>query len=183
MEKIKLIGLSGSLRKESYNTSLLKEAQKVLPAEVEMEIFDIGTLPLYNQDMEANLPETVKGFKEKIRQANGLLIACPEYNYGYSGVLKNAIDWASRPDGDLAPPLLRKPAGIMGASISFLGTARAQYPLRQVLGALNMPLVMKPEIFVTEAMNKFTAEGQLTDPMALKMIEQMNVALLKLINK
>ena len=158
---IHLLGFAGSLRKASYNKALLRAAQGLVPEGVELEIFDLEGIPPFNQDLEREPVQTVKDFKARVRAADGLLIASPEYNYSMPGVLKNAIDAASRPYGD--SPFDGKPAAIMGASIGMLGTARAQYHLRQVCVFLNMYLLNRPEIMVPFAEGKFDEAGRLTD--------------------
>lgn len=161
MDKLKILGFAGSLRKDSYNRALLRAAAEMLPDDVELEIFDLEGLPLFNQDLESEPTEKVKEFKAKIRAADGILIATPEYNYSIPGVLKNAIDIASRPYGGNA--FNSKPLGIMGASIGNLGTARAQYHLRQSCVFLNMPVMNQPEIMVSIAQDKFDENGKLVD--------------------
>lgn len=129
VEFIAAFGFAGSLRKESYNKSLLKAAVELIPPDATLEIFDLEGIPPFNQDLETQPPGKVKEFKAKIKAADAILIVTPEYNYSIPGVLKNAIDSASRPHGDNA--FEGKPVAIMGASIGMLGTARAQYHLRQ----------------------------------------------------
>jgi chromate reductase len=130
---MKILGISGSLRKESFNTRLLHVAQTLAPAGVTIEVFDLAPIPLYNEDVRAaGYPPPVAALREAIRGADALLFATPEYNYSVSGVLKNAIDWASRPPD---VPLLDKPAAVMGASTGLNGTVRAQFHLRQILVA------------------------------------------------
>ena len=127
--KLKILGFAGSLRAGSYNRALLRAATELLPDDATLEIFDINGIPPFNQDLEMDMPAKVKEFKSKIRGADAILIATPEYNYSIPGVLKNAIDFASRPYGD--NPFNDKPVAIMSASIGMLGGARAQYHLRQ----------------------------------------------------
>src|SRR5690242_11114722 len=126
-----ILGIAGSLRKQSYNRGLLRAASGLTPEGVTIETFGLDGIPPYNQDKEANLPERVKLLKERIRASDAILLVTPEYNYSVPGVLKNAIDWASRPYGDNAWD--DKPVALMGASPGTLGTARAQYHLRQIL--------------------------------------------------
>ena len=160
-KQINILGIAGSLRKGSYNKALLQSAGEVLPKDTSLEQFDLeGILP-FNQDLETNMPERVKLFKTRIKAADAILFVTPEYNYSIPGVLKNAIDWASRPFGDNS--FEGKPGGIMSASTGMLGGARAQYHLRQVLVFLNMHPLNKPEIFVTFAPQKFDDGGKLTD--------------------
>ena len=127
---VKILGFAGSLRKGSYNRSLLRAAQELVPRDATLEVFDLGGIPIFNQDLEDQPAETVKEFKAKIRAADAILIVTPEYNYSIPGVLKNAIDCASRPYGDNA--FEHKPVAIMGASIGMAGTARAQSPLAAI---------------------------------------------------
>jgi len=173
---MKILGISGSLRKTSYNRGLLRAAVELAPKGCSVEIFDLDGIPLFNQDHEANLPPAVVQLKAKVRAADALLIACPEYNYSFSGVLKNALDWGSRPYGDNAWD--NKPVAIVGASVGTLGTARAQYHLRQVFVTLNMHPLNKPEIMVASAQDKFDAQGNLTDPKARQKIAEALKALM-----
>ena len=148
-ERIVILGFAGSLRKNSFNKALLRAAKELVPDGIELEIFDLEGIPPFNQDLENQPTEKVKEFKAKIRAADGVLIATPEYNYSVPGVLKNAIDAATRPPGD--NPFNGKAGAIMGASIGMLGTARAQYHLRQTCVLLNLRLLNQPEIMVTFA--------------------------------
>ena len=166
-----MLGFAGSLRSGSYNKALLRAAVNLLPEDVTLEIFDIDGIPLFNQDVEANIPPKVEEFKSKIREASAILIATPEYNYSVPGVLKNAIDWASRPYGD--NPFDGKPVAIISASIGMLGGARAQYHLRQMFVFLNMYPVNGPEVIVPFAQNKFDASGSLVDENTKKFLAQL----------
>jgi chromate reductase len=139
---------------------------------VDIGEFDLLTIPLFNEDVEAQGdPPSVQELKEQIRAADALLIATPEYNYSIPGVLKNAIDWASRPYGDNA--WSEKPAAIMGASVGMIGTARAQYHLRQVMVFLNMFPLNQPEVMIAKAHERFDAEGNLTDEKTKEFIRQL----------
>lgn len=172
MEKrVKILGFAGSLRSGSYNKALLRAAADLLPKDVDLDIFDIDGIPGFNQDIEAEMPVEVKEFKSKIRDSDGILIATPEYNYSVPGVLKNAIDWASRPYGDNA--FDGKPVAIMSASIGKFGGARAQYHLRQMFVFLNMHPVNGPEVMVTLAQDKFDADGKLVDEDTKKYVSQL----------
>lgn len=173
--KIRVLGFAGSLRKGSFNKALIREARESAPADVELEIFDIEGLPLFNQDMENNPPEKLKEFKAAIRAADAVLIATPEYNYSVPGILKNAIDCASRPYGDSA--WNGKPVAIMGASIGMLGTARAQYNLRKSFVFLNMYALNQPEVMVPFAQEKFDGEGRLTDQKTKEKVKELVEAL------
>ncbi len=161
METVRVLGFSGSLRRGSYNTAALRAATQVVPEGMELEVFDLALIPLYNEDFVADPCEAVVRFKERIAASDALLIASPEYNYSIPGVLKNAIDWASRPPD--TSPLGGKPVAIMGASTGILGTARAQYHLRQVAVFTNMLLLNRPEVFITVAHTKFDEAGNLLD--------------------
>ena len=181
MAKLDILGISGALRKGSFNTALLRTAISVAPEDVAIEIYDHSDMPLYNGDVEtAGYPAAATRLKERVRRADGLLFAVPEYNYGLPGVLKNMIDWASRPYGDSA--WQGKPTAIMGAG-GGLGTARSQYQFRALAHALRMPMVGHPEIFVANAGQKFDAEGNLTDPVAKDLIKQVVVALAEMARK
>jgi chromate reductase, NAD(P)H dehydrogenase (quinone) len=169
--KLTVLGFAGSLRRGSYNKYLLRAAADLLPQDLTLEIFDIAGIPTFNQDIEGDMPLKVKEFKSKIREADAVLIATPEYNYSVPGVLKNAIDWASRPYGD--NPFNDKPVAIMSASVGMLGGARAQYHLRQIFVFLNMHPVNGPEVIVTFAQNKFDANGKLIDENTTKFLKQL----------
>jgi len=162
MEKFfRIFSFAGSLRKDSYNKALLRAAAELLPKDAELEIFDLEGIPPFNQDHDQQPPAKVKDFKAKIRAADALLIATPEYNYSIPGLLKNAIDWGSRPHGDNC--FDDKPLAIMGASIGMLGSARAQYHLRQSCVFLNMHPLNKPEVMVPFAKDKIDESGRLHD--------------------
>ena len=161
-EKIKVLGFAGSLRKGSYNKSLIRVARELAPEGMEIDFFDLANIPLYNADVEAEGdPEGVKEFKDAIKRVDGLLIATPEYNHGVAGVMKNAIDWASRPPKKA--PLDGKPVGILGASPGMTGSARGQSQLRQAFEFTNSYCMPQPEILVYRAHEKFDDEGNLTD--------------------
>jgi chromate reductase len=174
-DKIHVLGFSGSLRKGSFNTALLRAAAELLPEGMALEIFDLSPLPLFNSDLEAQgMPEVVKNFKARIAAADALLIATPEYNYSIPGVLKNAIDWASRTPKD--SPLNGKPLAMMGAA-GMMGTVRAQMHLRDVLLHNNVMVLNKPEVYITRAAEKFDAERRLIDEPARQRIRELLAAL------
>lgn len=157
----KIVAIVGSLRQGSLNRALLREAAALAPTDLEIELLEIGEVPLYNGDVQAQaFPKVVTRLGESIRHADGILLVTPEYNYSVSGVLKNAIDWISRLTDQ---PFNGKPLAIMGASMGNLGTARAQYHLRQILVCLNGHVMNRPEIMVPSAQSKFDAQGKLTD--------------------
>src|SRR5690348_5717353 len=156
-ENMKVLALVGSLRKGSYNKSALRAAQELKPAGMEIESAEIGDLPLYDDDLrEAGYPPAVQRLRDQIKAADALLFVTPEYNYSVPGVLKNAIDWASRPPNQ---PLDGKPAAIMGSSTGRLGTARAQYHLRQMCVFVNVLPVNRPEVMLAGASKLFDADG------------------------
>jgi len=170
-DKIKILGFAGSLRKGSFNRALLRNAGRLVPNNSTLEIFELDGIPLFNQDVEKEMPEKVREFKSKIREADAVLISTPEYNYSVPGVLKNAIDTASRPYGD--NPFDGKPVAIMSASIGILGGARAQYHLRQIFVFLNMYPINRPEVMVNFAADKFDSNGNLLDETSKKMIGEL----------
>lgn len=170
-------GIAGSLRKGSYNRALLRATQELAPDGMEIRIFDrIAEIPLYNQDVEAEGdPEPVEALKRAIGEADALLIATPEYNHGVPGVLKNAIDWASRPPRKAV--LAGKATAILGASPGITGSARAQTQLRQAFVFTDTPALPQPEILVYRAHEKFDAEGRLTDAKTREFVGKLLVAL------
>ena len=168
---LNILGFAGSLRDGSYNKGLLRAAADLMPKDTKLDIFDLEGIPPFNQDLEKSMPEKVKEFKAKIKSADAILIATPEHNYSIPGVLKNSIDWASRPYGDNS--FEGKPVAVMSASTGMLGGARAQYQLRQVFVFLNMHPVNRPEVFVTFANQKFDEKGKLTDEKTKEFIKQL----------
>ena len=180
---IQLVGLSGSLRKGSYNTLLLKAAAQLLPTDVSMEIVTIADIPLYNADLDLpaakQRPEVVEHFRKMLADADGILISSPEYNYSIPGGLKNAIDWASRGEDS---PLLRKPIAVIGATIGLWGTTRMQMAFHNVFLFLDMKPVYKPEVLVAQAEKKFDKDGNLTDETTKKLVRQKLEALKELIH-
>lgn len=176
MTKIHLIALNGSLRKKSYNLMALQYLQSHLPENVTMEILDLAQIPFFNEDVEAEgVPEIVRDFKEKVEAAQGILLATPEYNYSIPPVLKNALDWISRGK----KVVTRKPTAILSASIGMFGGARVQYHLRQVTTALDMDVLNKPEVFITNAATKFNTEGVLTDERTQSSLQKLLEALME----
>jgi chromate reductase len=174
-KKVRILAFAGSLRKGSYNRALLRAALELVPGDAELEIFDLDGVPPFNQDLETSMPERVREFKREIRAADAILIATPEHNYSIPGVLKNAIDWASRPYGDNS--FEGKPVAIMSASTGMLGGARAQYHLRQVFVFLDMYPLNRPEVFVTFAAQKIDEKGRLTDQTTREIIGRLLEAL------
>jgi chromate reductase len=169
--KLDILGISGSLRRGSYNSGLLRAAQALAPEGLVIDIGDIAAIPLYNGDVEQEgFPESVQDFRERIRAADALLIVTPEYNYSVPGVLKNAVDWASRPPDQ---PFVGKPIAIMGASPGGFGTTRAQHHLRQVFVGVGGHVLAKPEVMVPGAMNKFDDKGNLNDEDTKKFVASL----------
>ena len=172
---ITILGIAGSLRRQSFNRSALRAARQLVPEGVTLDIFELDGIPGFNQDEEQNPPAKVVELKKRIRAAEALLFVTPEYNYSIPGVLKNAIDWASRPYGDSA--WSGKPAAIMGASVGNIGTARAQYHLRQVFVTLNIFTINQPEVMIGNAAERFDAQGNLTDDKTKDLIRKLLHAL------
>jgi chromate reductase len=180
-DTIRILGISGSLRKASFNTALLHAAQELAPPDLHLDIADISQIPLYNTDVQAHaFPDAVQKLAEQIRAADGLLFATPEYNYSVSGVLKNTIDWVSRIKNQ---PFAGKSAAICGASVGILGTARAQYHLRQIGVYLDMRFLNKPEVMVGTAHERFDTEGKLTHEPTRKFVGDLMVALRDAVRK
>ena len=168
---VRILGIAGSLRRQSYNRGALRAATELAPEGATIDIFELDGIPGFNQDEEQNPPAKVTELKRRIREADAILFVTPEYNYSIPGVLKNAIDWASRPYGDSAWD--GKPAAIMGASIGSIATARAQYHLRQMMVFLNMFPINQPEVMIGNAQERFDAEGNLTDDATKEFIRQL----------
>lgn len=171
MNEFVILGIAGSLRNDSYNRSLLRAATELVPENVRLETFELDGLPMFNQDEEQNPHPKVAELKQRVRAADAILFVTPEYNYSIPGVLKNAIDCASRPYGDSA--WAGKPVAVMGASVGTLGTARAQYHLRQTFVFLNMHAVNQPEVMVANASDRFDQNGKLTDEKTKKLVQQL----------
>ena len=173
--RIDVLGISGSLRRGSFNTSVLREAARLAPADMAIELADISEIPLYNEDTYAQgFPPAVERLREQIRAADALLIATPEYNYSVPGVLKNVIDWVSRPPEQ---PFAGKPVALMGASAGRFGTARAQYHLRQSMVFLDMRPLNRPELMIATAHKLFDEQGNLTDEATREYLRGLLVAL------
>jgi chromate reductase, NAD(P)H dehydrogenase (quinone) len=177
MDKVKILGIAGSLRKGSYNRAALRAAKKLAPEDANIDIFELDGIPPFNQDNENPPPDIVAELKSKIHSSDAILFVTPEYNYSVPGVLKNAIDWASRPYGDSAWE--GKPVAIMGASVGMTGTARAQYHLRQMFVFLNMYALNRPEVMIPHAADKFDEQGNLTDKFTEDMIKKLMEALVR----
>jgi chromate reductase len=150
---VRILGIAGSLRRESYNRAALRAAVQLAPQDATLDVFELDGIPGFNQDEEQKPPAKVVELKRRVREADAVLFVTPEYNYSVPGVLKNAIDWASRPYGDSA--WSGKPAAIMGASPGAIATARAQYHLRQIMVFLNMFPINQPEVMIGHAATRF----------------------------
>jgi|ECHnycMinimDraft_1075156.scaffolds.fasta_scaffold01014_4 Predicted flavoprotein len=168
---LNVLGIPGSLRKGSYNRLLIENAFMMLPEGSNAIMYDISAIPLFNQDLEKDPPESVRELKEKIRASDIVLISTPEYNHSYSGVLKNAIDWISRPSTE--NPFISKVVAIFSASTGSVGGSRAQEHLRVVLNALGALVVPRPEVILVNADKKFSSEGKLNDPVATELVRQL----------
>ena len=175
-QSIKVLGLSGSLRRASLNTAALRAAAELVPAGMEVETYDgLAAIPPYDDDVrQQGFPPPVADLRARIKAADALLIVTPEYNYSVPGVLKNAIDWASRPPEQ---PFDGKPIAIMGASPGALGTARAQYHLRQMFVFLNGMVLNRPEVMIGNAAQRFDAEGRLTDEKTREFVRALLLSL------
>lgn len=171
MMSIRVAAFSGSLRRESYTTKLVKAFQKLAPETVKVRIVDISKLPLFNQDLESVLPESVQELHGEIEGADAVLLATPEYNRSYSPVLKNALDWGSRPEG--TNKWKGKPVAVIGCTPYNLGAFGAQHHLRQVLVYLDMPALQQPEFYLEKVADKFNAQGELTDDQTRQKIGEL----------
>ena len=168
---MKLLGVSGSLRKQSYNFGALRAIASILPEGVTFKTADIAQLPFYSADVEqTGLPDTVKKFRAEVAASDALIFAVPEYNFSLPGVLKNALEWLSRPPN---PPANAKPCAVFGASVSPLGTARGQFHFRHVAVSLNMHVVNVPHVDIANAKSKFDVESQLSDQASLDSLKQL----------
>ena len=170
-DQVKILGIAGSLRKASYNRGALRAAQQLCPQGATIEVFELDGIPGFSQDEERQPPQKVVELKNRIRAADAILFVTPEYNYGLPGVLKNAIDWASRPYGDSA--WNGKPAAIISAALSMGGGVRAQYQLRQSFVFLNVEAVLQPEVAIGNAAERFDEQGNLKDETSNKLIGQL----------
>lgn len=180
-DKIRILGIVGSIRKDSYNRALAEAARKLVPEDTVLDITGIEGIPIFNQDEESHMPKPVVDFKRKIREADAIVFFTPEYNYSIPGALKNAIDYASRPYGDNS--FEGKAVAIASASIGMLGGSRAQYQLRQVFVFLNMFPVNRPELFVTFASQKFDEKLELKDESTKKTLGLLLANLVQLARK
>jgi chromate reductase len=167
--EFQVVAVAGSLRQGSYNQALLRAAQQLAPVAMRIRIHDLSGIPLFSEDIErAGIPPAVASLREAVADADGFLVATPEYNHGVPGVMKNAFDWLSRPPGKSV--LNGKPSAIMGASPGILGTARAQSQLRQSFVFTNTPVLPQPEVLVGRAHEKFDSDGRLTDDTTRKFL-------------
>ena len=174
---MRIFAISGSLRAGSYNTALLRAAEELAPEDMQFDHYErLADLPAYNQDLDGDdPPEVVTDLRDRIHSSDGVLIATPEYNYSIPGGLKNAIDWASRPSASSS--LLYKPVALMGAAPTNFGTVRAQLALRQCFVWIDAKVVVKPEVIVFRAQDRFDADGKLTDETTAAMVRDLMTAL------
>jgi chromate reductase len=164
--KPRLLGLSGSIRKESTNTAILQSLAEKLGARATLTVFPLNDIPLYNSDLDADaLPQSVRALKEAIAASDGLILSTPEYNHGMSGVLKNALDWASRPA--FASPLRNKPTLLMTSSPGYVGGARAQAQMQDTMASALARVVVRPQVVIAGVAQK-VVNGRLVDEATLK---------------
>jgi chromate reductase, NAD(P)H dehydrogenase (quinone) len=169
--RIKLLGISGSLRAQSYNSGALSVVGSVLPEDMEFGVVSLSDLPFFNADVEQRgFPAAVESFRRNVAAADALIFAVPEYNFSVPGVLKNALEWLSRPPNS---PTNGKPCAVFGASVSPLGTARGQFHFRHICVSLNMIAVNTPHVDIANAKTKFDAQGRLTDQASIDLIRQL----------
>ena len=169
--RIKLLGISGSLRAQSYNSGALSVVGSVLPEDMEFGVASLSDLPFFNADVEQRgFPAAVESFRRNVAAADALIFAVPEYNFSVPGVLKNALEWLSRPPNS---PTNGKPCAVFGASVSPLGTARGQFHFRHICVSLNMIAVNTPHVDIANAKTKFDAQGRLTDQASIDLIRQL----------
>ncbi|MDP5276514.1 NADPH-dependent FMN reductase [Chengkuizengella axinellae] len=181
-EQINVLGFAGSLRKDSYNRALLREAIQLSPEGLKITDFDLSEIPMFNEDVEKEGdPAAVTAFKNAIRESKALLIVTPEYNSAIPGVLKNALDWASR--GAKEAPLLKKPIAIMGATPGRAGTAQAQAQLRQTLVTTRSLVMVEPQVLISEVHRKFDDQGNFTDEKTGQYIGRLLTSLQEWVNK
>lgn len=173
----KILGISGSGRRESYNTALLGAARELLPAGAVLEVYDVSRFPLFNEDLEEDMPSVVKEFKKKILEADAIIFATPEYNYSVSATLKNSIEWGNRPEGNNSWD--GKPAAIVSASTGPRGGARAQLQLRQIMVDLNMHPINHPQLLLAKSQEKFERNLSLTDERSRDLLRELLVAMVR----
>ena len=180
-KKITIAAFSGSLRKESYTTKLVKAFQKSAPKNIEVRIVDTGKLPLMNEDLESEMPDSVKALHKSIEEADGILLVTPEYNRSFTPSIKNALDWGSRPEGENKWD--GKPVAVAGCTPYSIGAFGAQNHLRQVLMYLNMPNLQQPEFYLTQVAEKFNEKDELTDKKTQQKIDELWAAFVNWIEK
>lgn len=181
MKLLKIIGICGSLRQDSFNRKILVFSKQFFPKDITFEIVEIGNLPIFNQDLEANPPHSVIKFREEINSANGILFAANEHNYSVSAALKNAIEWGSRPYVNAV--MNKKPIAIISASTGMIGGARAQNHLRQISVQVDMYPLNKPELIITFVKDKFDEKGNLTDVHTQEKIKELIQAFIPWVKK
>jgi chromate reductase, NAD(P)H dehydrogenase (quinone) len=172
---VRILGISGSARKRSFNTALLEAAKSLIPENALLERFDVSRFPLFNEDLLEEMPAEIREFKQRVKEADAILFVTPEYNYSISAVMKNAIEWGNQPDNSWDG----KPAAIISASISLRGGARAQAHLRQIMVDLNMHPINQPQLLLAKAGEKFDTNLKLVDSASLKTLQNLLAALVE----
>lgn len=181
MKKINVVGICGSIRKNSINKDFLLYVSRLLPENCTFELTDLSEIPLYNTDMEEDLPNAVKNLAEKVKNADVVIISSPEYNSSITGVLKNALDWISRPV--TGTPLSNKLVAIIGATPGMLGTVKGQLHLREILFAMNAQLIRRPEVLISQAPSKINDMGEVIDEKAVSVFDNLVLAIIEEIEK
>jgi chromate reductase, NAD(P)H dehydrogenase (quinone) len=176
---VRILGISGSGRRKSFNTALLHAAEALIPDGTLLEIIDVSRFPLFNDDLVDEMPAEIREFKRRVKEADAILFATPEFNYSISAVLKNAIEWGNQPDNSWDG----KPAAVISASTSLRGGARAQAHLRQIMVDLNMYPINRPQLLLDRAREKFDSNLKLVDAGSLKTLQSLLVALVEWIRK
>lgn len=174
MSTIRVAAIAGSLRQRSFHRALIENSKRLAPEGMEIDHILLDDVPLYNTDLEQEFPQVVTALKDRVKQADGVLFAVPEHNYSFSGVLKNAVDWMSRPYGDSA--FDGKPVILQSASSGWAGGLRAQAQFRQVLGYFGMRQMFFPEVFVGSASDKFDQDLNLCDEKSTELIRKQLAA-------
>lgn len=181
MREYKILGICGSMRKDSLNQKLLTAMSKKFPVNIKFEQSDLRNIPLYNEDLEEDLPNAVRALAEQVSSSDVVIICTPEYNSSIPGVLKNTLDWLSR--AKVNTPLADKLVAIMGATPGMLGTIKAQLHLREVLFALNAELIRRPEVLIANAPSKFSETGELVDERANLVLDSLVIKIMDEIEK
>ena len=184
MDKIKILAIVGSLRKESYNLQLAHATKEIIKDRADFELLDYNDVPFMNEDIEFPPPEAVKRVREKVKQADAIWFFAPEYNHFFTGVLKNLLDWLSRPISETEPQVLAgKPAVISGASLAITGTSMAQDHLVTLLSFLDMDIMNQPRFVLSSVMEQLDEQGKLKPSSSLPFLEKQVDAFLSFVQK